>query len=84
MDIGGTHLHCIFEHGLQELHYRRIGQSLGRGERPKVDVVSRHFLLKFLGEARDLGGAPVHNVDGFEQIGLAHHRQLDRPAQHAC
>jgi hypothetical protein len=83
VDVGGIHLDGVLEHGLQELHHRRIGQPLGRCQRPEIDVVGRHFLFEFLGQARDLGGAPVHDVDGLEQIGLAHHGQLDRPAQHA-
>ena len=80
VDIRGVDLHGVFEHGLEQLDHRRVGQALGL--RQLADVVGRHLLIEFGGEAADLGGAAIEHIDRLQQVRLFHHRQPQRPAQH--
>jgi hypothetical protein len=83
VDVRGAHLHGVLEQALQQLDHRRIGDLVAGAELRHVEVTLGQFLAQLLGQVADLLRAPVHRIEGAQQVRLAHHGRIHRPPQQA-
>ncbi len=82
MDVRSADLRRVLEDGLQQLHHRGVGHVLGLDQLRQVEVALGELLAELLGEVADFVGAAVDEIDGGEQVLLAHDGQVQRLLEH--
>src|SRR6185436_1537394 len=76
MNVRNAHLDRVLEHGLQQLHHRRILGSGGHPERGKIDGFAE-LRTEFQSQPADFLGTSIDPVDGLQKQGLADDSQLN-------
>jgi len=71
VDVGGSRLDGIVEHGLQKFQHRRIGRALFRRELFEIDLALLQIVAHGLGQRGYLIGVPVNGVERLEKIRFA-------------
>ena len=60
---------------MQQAHHRRLAVVVG-AQLGQVEIAFLQVAFQLAGNRGDLAGAPVHGVQGGQQLGLAHHRRV--------
>src|SRR5688572_610539 len=81
MQVGGTDLHGVLEHRLNESDDRRVRRLFVGAQGLQVDVALVQLFTHFLRDRRDLVRAAIDHVHGLEQVGFLDERETQRLLQ---
>ena len=74
VNVRGFHLHRILEQRLQQTHHRCLAGVVG-AQLGKVEVAVLQLAFQLAGNRSDFAGAPVDQIEGGQELRLAHHRR---------